>query len=88
MRELKQLKVEVIGVWGTRGARIVQQSEKSTPIVIFSCDPYEHVKKLAHPGSNVTGTTCMTTELSPKRLELLQELLPKARRVVFSYNFV
>jgi putative ABC transport system substrate-binding protein len=83
VRELKQLKVEVIGVWGTRGARIVQQMEKSTPIVIFSCDPYEHVKKLAHPGSNVTGTTCMTTELSPKRLELLHELLPKARRVVF-----
>ena len=25
VRELKQLKVEVIGVWGTRGARIVQQ---------------------------------------------------------------
>ncbi len=86
VRELKQLKVEVIGVWGTRGARIVQQIEKSTPIVIFSCDPYEHVKKLAHPGSNVTGTTCMTTELSPKRLELLQELLPKARRVVFFYD--
>jgi len=86
VRELKQLKVEVIGVWGTRAARIVQQIEKSTPIVIFSCDPYEHVKKLAHPGSNVTGTTCMTTELSPKRLELLKELLPKARRVVFFYD--
>ena len=86
VRELKQLKVEVIGVWGTRAARIVQQMEKSTPIVIFSCDPYEHVKKLAHPGSNVTGTTCMTTELSPKRLELLKELLPKARRVVFFYD--
>jgi len=86
VRELKQLKVEVIGVWGTRGARIVQQIEKSTPIVIFSCDPYEHVKMLAHPGSNVTGTTCMTTELSPKRLELLKELLPKARQVVFFHD--
>jgi len=86
VKELKALKVEVIAVYGTRGARIVQQIEKSTPIVIFSCDPYEHVKKLAHPGSNVTGTTCMTTELSPKRLELLKELLPKARRVVFFHD--
>jgi len=86
LKELKKLKVEVISVLGTRAARIVQQLEKSTPIVMFSCDPYEHVKKLAHPGSNVTGTTCMTTELSPKRLELLQELLPKAKRVVFFYD--
>jgi ABC-type uncharacterized transport system substrate-binding protein len=82
-RELEKLKVEVMGVWGTRGARIVQQVVKSTPLVIYSCDPYEHVKRLSHPGSNVTGTTCMTTELSPKRLELLHELLPRARRVAF-----
>jgi len=86
VKALKQLKVDVIMVLGTRAARIVQRLEKSTPIVMFSCDPYEHVKKLAHPGSNVTGTTCMTTELSPKRLELLKDLLPKAKRVVFFYD--
>ena len=66
-----------------RPARIVQGVVKRTPLVIYSCDPFEHVTKLARPGSNVTGTTCMTTELSPKRLELLKELLPGARRVVF-----
>ena len=59
---------------------------KSTPLVIYSCDPFEHVTKLAHPDGNVTGTTCMTTELSPKRLELLKELLPGARRVVFFHD--
>jgi len=81
-RELEQLKVEVICVWGTRGARIVQKIVKSTPLVIYSCDPYEHVKSLSRPGGNITGTTCMTTELSPKRLQLLKELLPQAKRVV------
>ena len=82
-RELEQLKVEVIWVIGTRAGRIVQGLVKRTPLVIYSCDPFEHATKLSRPGSNVTGTTCMTTELSPKRLELLKELLPGARRVVF-----
>ena len=81
--ELEQLKVEVIWVVGTRAGRIVQGLVKRTPLVVYSCDPFEHVTKLSRPGGNVTGTTCMTTELSPKRLELLKELLPKAKRVVF-----
>lgn len=85
-RELETLKVEVIGVWGTRGARIVQEVVKTTPLVIYSCDPYAHVKKLSHPNSNVTGTTCMTTELSPKRLQLLKELVPNAKRVAFFHD--
>lgn len=80
---LEQLKVEVIWVIGTRAGRIVQGLVKRTPLVIYSCDPFEHVTKLSRPGGNVTGTTCMTTELSPKRLELLKELLPGAKRVVF-----
>jgi len=82
-KELERLKVEVIWVIGTRAGRIVQGLVKRTPLVIYSCDPFEHATKLSRPGSNVTGTTCMTTELSPKRLELLKELLPGARRVVF-----
>jgi len=82
-KELEQLKVEVIWVIGTRASRIVQSLVKRTPLVIYSCDPFEHVTRLSHPGGNVTGTTCMTTELSRKRLELLKELLPMARRVVF-----
>jgi putative ABC transport system substrate-binding protein len=82
-KELEQRKVELIWVVGTRAGRIVQGLVKRTPLVIYSCDPFEHVTKLSRPGSNVTGTTCMTTELSPKRLELLKELLPGTKRVVF-----
>jgi putative ABC transport system substrate-binding protein len=82
-KELEQLKVEVIWVIGTRASRIVQSQVKRTPLVIYSCDPFEHVTRLSRPEGNVTGTTCMTTELSPKRLQLLKELLPSARRVVF-----
>lgn len=81
--EMLRLKVDVIFTAGTMAGRIVHRSVKTTPLVIYSCDPFEHVKQLARPGGNLTGSTCMTTELSPKRLELLKELLPNASRMVF-----
>jgi len=59
---------------------------KTTPLVVYSCDPFEHVTRLARPGGNLTGVTCMTTELSPKRLELLKEAVPKASRVMFLHD--
>ena len=76
-------KVDVILTVGARASRIAQKAVKTTPLVFFSCDPFEHVTQLAHPGGNVTGSTCMSTELSPKRLELLKELVPKASRVAY-----
>lgn len=75
--------VDVILTAGARASRIAQQAVKTTPLVFLSCDPYEHVTQLAHPGRNITGSTCMSTELSPKRLELLEELVPKASRVAY-----
>lgn len=39
------------------------------------------VESLARPGGNVTGVSTMTPELEVKQLELVRELLPKARRV-------
>ena len=70
---------------GARGGppRIVAGTVKTTPLVVYSCDPFEHVTSLARPAANLTGVTCMTTELSPKRLELLHEAVPGASRVSF-----
>jgi len=59
---------------------------KTTPLVIYSCDPFEHVTRLARGRENLTGVTCMTTELSPKRLELLHEAVPGISRVVFLHD--
>jgi len=82
-KALAHSRIDALFVSGTMASRIVQREVKGTPLVIFSCDPFEHVTQLAHPGGNVTGSTCMTTELSPKRLELLKELVPTAKRVAF-----
>src|SRR5437867_9363470 len=76
--DLVQVPVDVLFTMGTRAARIVAGAVKTTPLVVYSCDPFEHVTRLARPGGNLTGVTCMTTELSPKRLELLKEAAPPA----------
>jgi putative ABC transport system substrate-binding protein len=81
--DLVQIPVDVLFTMGTKAGRIVAGTVKTTPLVVYSCDPFEHVTRLARPGGNLTGVTCMTTELSPKRLELLKELVPKASRVMF-----
>ncbi|HLE43400.1 MAG TPA: ABC transporter substrate-binding protein, partial [Methylomirabilota bacterium] len=44
------------------------------------------VESLARPGGNVTGQSCMSAELSPKRLQLLKEAAPRISRVAFLYN--
>ncbi len=66
--------------------RIVAETVKTTPLVVYSCDPFEHVTRLARGRGNLTGVTCMTTELSPKRLELLHEAAPNALRVTFLHD--
>ena len=84
--ELVRAPVDVLFTMGTRAARIVAGAVKTTPLVVYSCDPFEHVARLARPGGNLTGITCLTTELSPKRLEVLKELVPKASRVMFLHD--
>jgi len=84
--ELVQAPVDVLFTMGTRAGRIVAATVKTTPLVVYSCDPFEHVTRLARPGGNLTGITCMTTELSPKRLELLKEAIPQISRVMFLHD--
>jgi len=84
--DLVQVPVDVLFTMGTRASRIVAATVKTTPLVVYSCDPFAHVTRLARPDGNLTGVTCMTTELSPKRLELLKEALPKVSRVMFLHD--
>ena len=45
-----------------------------------------YVNSLAHPGGNTTGVTNLTRELSGKRLELLNEIVPGLSRVGILWN--
>ena len=89
--ELVSLKVDLILVSG--GARVIQPARNATntiPLVMVGqgVDPVRagFVKSLARPGGNLTGITMLTRELSGKRLELLQEALPKISRVAVLYE--
>jgi len=44
------------------------------------------VASLARPGGNATGVNVFTTELGPKRLDLLRELAPNAGLIAFVVN--
>ena len=70
-------------------ARTLQKHTSEIPIVFgFSGDPVEAglVKSLAHPGGNMTGVTFLTLELVGKRVELLKEMLPGAKRLAVLAN--
>jgi putative ABC transport system substrate-binding protein len=41
---------------------------------------------LARPGKNFTGVTYLTDEMAAKRIELLKEVVPNARRVAVIFN--
>jgi len=70
----------------------VMPAKKATstiPIVFFTAaDPVEtgFVTSLNHPGSNLTGISGFQSELGPKRLELLHELIPKAKTIALLVN--
>jgi len=52
--------------------------------LLVRCIRARHTTRSGSCKSN--GVTCMTTELSPKRLELLHEAVPKASRVMFLHD--
>jgi ABC-type uncharacterized transport system substrate-binding protein len=44
------------------------------------------VASLAHPGGNITGFSALVSELEPKRVEVIRELVPGAVRIAALYN--
>jgi putative tryptophan/tyrosine transport system substrate-binding protein len=84
--ELVQAKVDVIITIGNRIAQMVTEANPRVPMVSLSCDSFASVVTYAKPNGNFTGVTCMSTELSPKRLELAKQVVPSAKRVVYLHN--
>jgi putative ABC transport system substrate-binding protein len=83
--ELVRLKVDVIVTGGSNGTRAAKEATLTIPIVMAQDpDPVGNgfVASLARPGGNITGLSSLAADLAGKRLELLNEILPKLSRVV------
>lgn len=88
-RELVRLPVRVMVVRNTPGTLAAREATRTIPLVMADVgDPVElgFVQSLARPGGNITGVANATLELLRKRLELLIDVLPGARRIAVLGN--
>jgi putative ABC transport system substrate-binding protein len=78
--ELAGLEVDVIVSFSEPVARAAYKATDKIPIVsIFSGDPVasDMARSLSQPGGNVTGVSYYATELTGKRLDLLNKAMPE-----------
>jgi putative ABC transport system substrate-binding protein len=79
----------IVTTGGPQPFRAVRRLTNTVPLVFTSgSDPVRDglVDRLDRPSGNVTGVHAFVTALGPKRLELLRELVPKARTIAFLAN--
>jgi putative ABC transport system substrate-binding protein len=75
-RQLAQVPVDVIAVYGTPAAQAAQQATKSIPIVVIGVGDLAGaglVANFAHPGGNITGNTALGPDIVTKRLQLRRD---------------
>ena len=87
--ELVNLKLDLIIAAGTQATSALKQATITIPIVMGSAaDPVGAglVASLARPGGNITGLTNLTSQVSGKRLQILQETFPSLALVAVFNN--
>ena len=87
--ELVRDQVNVIVTAGTPAGLAAKKATSTIPIVLgANSDPVGVglVASLARPGGNLTGSSLMAPDLSPKRLEMLRTLTPVISRVAILWD--
>ena len=81
--ELTRARPDVIFATGPEAARATQRATTSIAIVAMANDLVASglVASMPHPEGNTTGVAIFAFQLDVKRLELLHEALPEARRI-------
>ena len=81
--ELLAEKVNVIIAFGEAGIKAAQGATKTVPTVGIAADMVRTglAASMARPGGNLTGVNILAGELDVKRLEILHESVPAAKRI-------
>jgi putative tryptophan/tyrosine transport system substrate-binding protein len=88
-RDFVEQKVDLLTVGGGPALRVALAATSQIPIVfIGGGDPVDLglVKSYSRPGGNITGVATLDLELAPKRLEMLREIVPALKKVLFVYD--
>jgi putative tryptophan/tyrosine transport system substrate-binding protein len=88
-RNFEQERVDLIYATSTNSTIAARRATVDIPIVFCAgTDPVVLglVDSFAKPGGRLTGIYQPATDLTPKRLEILKEMVPKLRRVVTFYD--
>ncbi|MSQ73483.1 MAG: hypothetical protein EXR27_19730 [Betaproteobacteria bacterium] len=84
--ELVRLNPEVIVTHATPAVQALHLATRTIPIVSASMgDPIASgfAASLGRPGGNITGLSIMSTDVSPKQIELLKTMVPALSHVAF-----
>ena len=75
--------VDLILSFGDPAIRATQRATQTIPIVAMTDDMIGSglAASMARPGGNTTGVSILASELDVKRLEILREFVPQARRI-------
>src|SRR5712692_892152 len=87
--ELVAAKPDLLLITGTEAVLTAAQITKTVPIVMVGTTDVVDtglVASLARPGGNITGLAINAAEIAAKRVQLLQEAVPRLSRVAVLWN--
>jgi putative tryptophan/tyrosine transport system substrate-binding protein len=88
-RELAQKNVRIIMTNTPAGVRAAQRLDPPVPVIMTNMnDPVGAglIASLAHPGNHTTGTASLNEDVTPKLLEFVREIVPKASVLAVLFN--
>jgi putative ABC transport system substrate-binding protein len=88
-QDLLAQKVDIIVVSGAIAVMAAKKCTRSVPVVMQALgDPLGigAVQSLSRPEANLTGVSFLSSDLAGKRVELIRELVPRAKRVAVLWD--